>query len=891
MQSLQGLSNSDFLTKGQIPLVKFEVYHGPGNYIATMTFDSGSVEPQPNEILTGANTGTTATVISVALASGAWASGTATGTINLAFCDDRFYDNENLNGSEGGNNILTVNHPDTAAGVDGFVINGGMEVDDDWIAYGTPISVLWSNEYSIRNGNRQLRVGCNGANEGIQMDTDVYPTLVEGKSYRFSAWVLWRDTNPAPPATVTFRLGVTGDGTAELDTTYGDVAIARATATSHWYEIYFTAKCTTGGTIRLYLEHRAIAPYFPPVFYVDDVTIYKDLSWIDLADLDGVNYIEKDSWSVNLGGAKMSPNPVAGEWNITINNKESMFHPEHPSSFYSDLFEEGKKVRISLGATYSSVDYYWQRIIGYMEEPSYRERSYKISISGFDYMKLLMDTELRKADNETYWGDSVTFDSIDQGGSLGAELYAELDAMEIGGGEADNVTNWSTLSNATIVSQADTNGGSTFVGKINISDEENYVRNLNVATLVAGTTYKLVFKYRRVHGTGDLVAQLRQTIGGSDLVIAYTPDSLEAETWTSVTLNFVATISGILIFEWKILSTIDTGEFRVDEILIKIVTNPLLKPPYDMPSTTTGVHRVTLDSIELFQDAQDKGWFYDSAANQFFFDEGKIIEAGSNNLVVYYYEAQTLENVVADLLVISGLYASQALALAGMNYMATGVSIDTVFFKVGTTLLDAIRMCCERANYRFFFQYDGTPDFNPAPTAKDKGSEDVALHEGNYSDPNYYRDKSEIWNSVVIEGLEQSQRVSPKEAMPSELRGTEFDQDSIDEFKEKTKTITNDLFQDQATLDAMAVTLLALRKDPKYYFDHTLDFNPIPLELGDTVRTQFLLSMGTGKKYNQPIYNDGTLYGGSGIVVVKRGIIRDISISRFDVQYKCEEVT
>ncbi len=890
MQSLQGLSNSDFLAKGQIPLVKFEVYHGPDNYIATMTFDSGSVEPQPNEILTGASTGTTATVISVALASGAWASGTAAGTINLAFCDDRFYDNENLNGSEGGNNILTVNHPDTAAGVDGFVINGGMEVDDDWIAYGTPISVLWSNEYSIRNGSKQRRIACNGAGDGMQMDTDVYPTLVVGETYRFSAWVLWRDTNPTPPATVTFRLGVTGDGTAELDTTYGDVAIARATATSHWYEVYFTAICTTGGTIRLYLVHRAIAPYYPPVFYVDDVTIYEDLSWINLSDLDGVNYIEKDSWSVNLGGAKMSPNPVAGEWNITINNKESMFHPEHPSSFYSDLFEEGKKVRISLGATYSSVDYYWQRIIGYMEEPSFQERTRKVNLFGYDYMKLLMDTELRKADNETYWGDSVTFDSIDQGGSLGDELYAELDAMEIGGGEADNVTNWSTLSNATIVSQADTNGGSTFVGKINISDEENYVRNLNVATLVAGTTYKLVFKYRRVHGTGDLVAQLRQAIGGSDLVIAYTPDSLEAETWTSVTLNFVAKISGILIFEWKILSAIDTGEFRVDEISIKTVTNPLLKPPYDMPSTTTGVHRVTLDSIELFQDAQDKGWFYDSAANQFFFDEGKIIEAGSNNLVVYYYEAQALENIVADLLVIPGLYASRSAALTAMNYTATGINIDTVFFKVGTTLLEAIRLCCERANYRFFFQYDGTPDFNPAPTAEISGSEDVALHEGNYTEPVVFRDKSELWNRVIIEGLEQGQRVSPKEVMDSELRAEENDSTSIAAYGEHTKTIQNDLFQDQATLDAMAVTLLALQKDPLYYFKFTLDYNPLPLEIGDTVRQQVLLDVGSGTKWGQFVWGDGTIYGGASTVIVRRGIIRDISIDAFDVKYTCEKV-
>jgi hypothetical protein len=384
---------------------------------------------------------------------------------------------------------------------------------------------------------------------------------------------------------------------------------------------------------------------------------------------------------------------------------------------------------------------------------------------------------------------------------------------------------------------------------------------------------------------------MRQTIGGSPLVIAYTLDSLEEETWTSVTLNFVATISGALIFEWKILSAISTGEFRVDEISIKAVTNPLLKPPYDMPSTTTGVHRVTLDSIELFQDAQDKGWFYDSVANQFFFDEGKVIEAGTDNLIVYYYIAQTLENVVADLLVISGLYASQALALAGMNYTATGITVDTVFFKVGTTLLEAIRFCCERANYRFFFKYDGTPDFNPAPTAEISGSEDVALHEGNYTEPVVFRDKSELWNSVIIEGLEQGQRVSPKEVMDSELRAEENDSTSIAAYGEHTKVIQNHLFQNQTPLSAMAVILLALQKDPKWYFGFTLDYNPLPLEIGDTVRQQVLLDVGLGSKWGEFVWGDGTIYGAASTVIVRRGIIRDISIDAFDVKYTCEKVT
>lgn len=885
MQSLSGLSNSDFLTKGQIPLVKLEVYHGAGNYIATMTFDSGSVKPKPNEILTGVTSDTTAKVIRVTLASGAWTDGNAAGTIDLAFCDDRFFENETINGSVGGSNILTVNNPDTAAGVDGFVTNGSMEVDDDWVGYGTPTGAIRSGEFK-RTGVKSWRIAVNGAGDGVQMDTDVYPTLVLGKTYRISAWIYWRDTNLDPPDAVTFRLGDTGDGGVVLDTTSVDVSVTR----DGWVEVAFTAKCTTGGTTRLYVVHRATAPYYPPVFYVDDVTIYEDVSWLDLSNLEGENYLE--DFSVNLGGAKMLPDPIAGEWNAIINNQDGIFHPEHPASFYSDLFEEGKKVRISLGATYSSVDYYWQRLIGYMEEPSYEGKSHKVNISGYDYMKLLMDTELRKKDTET-WGSSETFDSVSSEGPTEDELYAELDAMEIGGGEANSVAQWTPSANITIVSQADTGGGSTWVGKINTAViDVMTIRNTNVGTLVSGSDYKLTFKYKRVHGGAyPMNLLLLQTVSGSETICGG-ESNMYADSWTQITIYFTALVSGALIMQFEFGD--EDQEWRIDEISLKEQATGSQRKSYVMPADCNGVFYVTLDGEEVFQDAEDEGWRYNEVLNLFFFDKDKVVEAGSDNLIVHYYIDQTLENVVADLLVKAGLYADQAAALTGMNYTATSITTPQVFFNVGSSCLEAVKLCCERAEpegYRFFFQYDGTPDFNPPPTAEIPGSEDVDLHEGTYSEPSYYRDKSELWNRVVIEGLEQGQRVAPESAMKSELRGEEHDDTSIAKYKEHTKTIKNHLFQTQAAIDAMCIALLALRKDPKYYFDSTLDFNPIPLEIGDTMRQQVPIAVGTGNKYNQFVYGDGTKYGGGAIVVIRRGLIRDISIDRFDVQYKCEEVT
>lgn len=78
---------------------------------STMDFDSGSVEPQVDEVLTGADSGKTATVIEVIKTAGTWAGEDAEGYIHLENCSGLFQHNENINGSIGGSNILTVNEP------------------------------------------------------------------------------------------------------------------------------------------------------------------------------------------------------------------------------------------------------------------------------------------------------------------------------------------------------------------------------------------------------------------------------------------------------------------------------------------------------------------------------------------------------------------------------------------------------------------------------------------------------------------------------------------------------------------------------------------------------------------------------------------------------------
>ncbi len=81
-----------------------------------LQFDSGSVEPTVGETLTGATSADTGVVVSVSLESGTWAGGDAVGTVRMSSPtgegDDGacFSDNETVNGSTGGTNILTANN-------------------------------------------------------------------------------------------------------------------------------------------------------------------------------------------------------------------------------------------------------------------------------------------------------------------------------------------------------------------------------------------------------------------------------------------------------------------------------------------------------------------------------------------------------------------------------------------------------------------------------------------------------------------------------------------------------------------------------------------------------------------------------------------------------------
>jgi hypothetical protein len=580
--------------------------------------------------------------------------------------------------------------------------------------------------------------------------------------------------------------------------------------------------------------------------------IYVGTSWINLCDLDGKNYVQ--DWSISLGGASMSPAPIGGIWSVTLSNENSIFHPKHPTSAYKDYLKTGRKVRISIGAKYGGTPYYWQRVIGFMDEPKFSAPDYIVTISGADYMKLLEDTELKSPDN--YWGSSQTFDSIASDGLVGSEIYHEIDAMDIYD-EANNVNNW-TPTNCSFASYADGGGGSTYVGRMSNILAGSSVKNSNVGSATAGKQYKVKFKHKVYTAGYEISIRILQN---SALIkqVTYSPTT----EYTEETFYFTATTTGAI--EMEFYGSSGSMYIYFDQISIQQFI-PYWERYYELPGASKGAYYVTLDGSPVWQGEEDEGWFEEESTRRVFFDINKEVENGTNNLVIYYFTAESPENAVADLLVKAGLYANRAAALAAMEYTATGISIDRIWFDAGSTCLAAIKKLCERCDYRFYFKYDGTPVFKPKPSP---GSTAFT-----FTDPKHiasasaYQDRNEIRNSIVIEGMKQAEPVNKEETMPPELKGEDHDDTSIAAYGERTLTIRNHLFQDQTSIDNMCSSLLAEYKDPKLYDDIEVPFNPVPLELADKISWK--------ERFNPTLQ------------VTQTGVIRDVKIDSFNTIYRCE---
>jgi hypothetical protein len=588
--------------------------------------------------------------------------------------------------------------------------------------------------------------------------------------------------------------------------------------------------------------------------------IYVSPSWINLCSLDGKNYLE--DWSISLGGAGMTPAPIGGSFSISLSNENNIFHPNHPTSAYKDYIKTGRKARLLIGARYDPTDYYWQRIIGFMDEPKFDVTGQKISISCLDYMKLLEDTELRTPNN--YWGASQIFSSFSSDGKAGTEKYNEMDAMDINN-EAENVDNW-TPTDCTFAVEEDAGGGSVYVGKAACSASVGQVKNNNIFTPEANKEYLFQYKYKKVSGDGNMGVSIYQYIGDQYVLLA-AMSGFDATNYTELKLYFTAQTTAAIQIWLEFHCPGAESEFRVDQFSIyKFI--PYEERYYELPEACKGPYRVILDDVDVWQGEEDEGWHYEESTRRLSFDINKTVASGMNNLDIYYFTTQPLENVIADILVIAGLYDNQLEAFLDMLYTDPAIDIDQVWFDAGTSALEAIRIICERCDYRFHFSYAGKPVFKPKPSP---GSTAFAFtSQAHVASVSNYQDRGEIWNRIIIEGKEQAEPVNPEETLPSKLRGEDYNQTSINNFGERTKTIKNHLFQTQVSIDAMVTSLLNQFKDPKLYADFEASLNPVPLELGDRVSWKERLS--------------------PSLEISQLGIIRDIKIDKWNPRYICEIV-
>lgn len=222
--------------------------------MGTMNFDSGSVRPTVGEVLEGHDSGATARVLSVT-----WG---VTGSIILGECDGCFNDDEDIDGDIGGADMLTVNHPDGAVGVDKIVKNGAFVHDID-----PPNN--WTEENNVDcdtvaggmvgNCAKVLEAGAN--NPQIMQEVVVEP----GKTYKFTFYHNDKDATDDDPE---WRLHDQTNG-VDIKVWTAETAIAAWTLVTYTFEA--PALCVA---VRIYLRHSALNTD-ADAYYFDEVTLYE----------------------------------------------------------------------------------------------------------------------------------------------------------------------------------------------------------------------------------------------------------------------------------------------------------------------------------------------------------------------------------------------------------------------------------------------------------------------------------------------------------------------------------------------------------------------------------------------------------------------------------------
>jgi hypothetical protein len=520
-----------------------------------------------------------------------------------------------------------------------------------------------------------------------------------------------------------------------------------------------------------------------------------------------------------------------------------------------------------------------------MDAPKFSQGSRTVSLSGMDYTKRLVDTIIRESpvdetaiNGPSHWGGVATFDSLESGG-LGTELYTKADAVNTDPGtEADTVLDWAIGPSGIITTAGPGQESDHFIRLEREIDSggtiiDEYIEDTNVYSVTSGQQYLVSFWARIVYSDPLSGGYARLTARQGSNILGGKSASYNGGVWSRYSFSFTALNSAALCLRF-----ISTGKFsyagdrfELDQVSIKTF-DPTTWMKYELPPESNGPYLVVLDGVVIGQGDQDSeiGWHYDLGTDSIYFPESMIIPNGTDNLLVYYYTDQELENVLADLMVWAGLEPDRATALTDMEPLTSpGITIRRVWFKEGQSILSAVQLICERANYRFWFTYDGKPRFQPAPV---DGDPDFTLAStGDLKDVSEFQDIGMVRNRISIEGCETAMYQATRDDKATDkFKDEASDTTSIEDYLEKTHAISNHLFQDEASITAMCALLLAEFKDPKLYSELELFANPVPLELGDIIAWTIELA--------------------PSVEVTPKGIIRDIQLSGARANYKVEVV-
>jgi len=194
---------------------------------------------------------------------------------------------------------------------------------------------------------------------------------------------------------------------------------------------------------------------------------------------------------------------------------------------------------------------------------------------------------------------------------------------------------------------------------------------------------------------------------------------------------------------------------------------------YDMEADCKGVYRVFLDSTSPYDGSnleeiyENTDWSYDWHNNQLVFTPRRIPDfAGTNNLKIYYFQTQSIENVVADILLAAGIFANETERntwLASGYCTATGKTIDRVWFAAGTSSLKAITLLSEVVQYRFYFDYAGNPIFKPKPSV---GSPVSTISDYETKIEDVEENIDETYTHIIVIGEERDRIIGEDEIAP-----------------------------------------------------------------------------------------------------------------------------